>query len=200
MIRTRTLPWKYMTIVRNCLMAAQKLTDIIMNNAWRENIDWYGKQYQLIVQGVRRQAFMFRFDLTDRWNAFRHPAWFLSAHMTAGANGQKKTHLNYSIRFEDTYWNRKLFIILIYLVSWLRQDAKAMLHAASNIHEMMLWLFLQCSANFNRVAASCTVPDSSMVPFHTWVKGFLKLYLNRQLPWHIFEINSSNQRWQVGLL
>ena len=63
-------------------------------------------------------------------------------------------------------------------MSWLRQDAKAMLHAASNIHEMMLWLFfLQCSANFNRVAASCTVPDSSMVPFQNGIKAFIKSHL-----------------------
>ena len=65
-------------------------------------------------------------------------------------------------------------------MSWLRQDAKAMLHAASNIHEMMLWLFfLQCSANFNRVAASCTVPDSSMVPFQNGIKAFIKSHLIR---------------------
>ena len=145
---------------------------------------------------------MFRFDLTeidgmppDTLHGFCAHTW------QQGQMGKpRKTHLNQRISFNDTYWNRKLSKILIYLVSWLRQDAKAMLHAASNIHEMMLWLFfLQCSANFNRVAASCTVPDSSMVPFQTWVKGFMKLYLNRQLPWHIFEINS-NRRWQVGLM
>ena len=144
---------------------------------------------------------MFWFDLTDRWNASGHPAWLV--HVTARASGQtpeNSSELKHKF-WRYLFWNRKFFKICIYLVSWLRQDAKAMLHAASNIHEMMLWLFfLQCSANFNRVAASCTVPDSSMVSFQTWVKGFMKLYLNRQLPWHIFEINSSNQRWQVGLL
>ena len=31
---------------------------------------------------------MFRFDLTDRWNASGHPAWLLWVHVTAGVSGQ----------------------------------------------------------------------------------------------------------------
>ena len=106
---------------------------------------------------------MFWFDLTDRWNASGHPAWLV--HVTARASGQtpeNSSELKHKF-WRYLFWNRKFFKICIYLVSWLRQDAKAMLHAASNIHEMMLWLFF-----YNVLPTSTKLPLAAPFQIVLW--------------------------------